>query len=335
MSGGRESGRGEVDPGAIGGGVEERETRFPSGAEECAASLVWPPAADGGAGAQEVRDARPVACVVMAHGFGATRRGGLVPFARAFAAAGFAVLMFDYRHFGDSDGSPRQLVDVSRQLEDWHAAVAYARSLAKVDPERVVLWGTSFSGGHVIAVASDDHRIAAVVSQVPHASGLATALRVPPRTALRQFASVAVDLLRAARGREPFYIPIVAPPGRLAAMTSSDALHGYAAMFAGEPWENRIAARSLLEVVRHSPTRQARRVAAPVLVQVARHDRVTPPSAARRMAQRLPNALLREYDCGHFDAYNGKWHERFLADQLEFLAPLARRRSTVSANRRP
>lgn len=309
--------------------LELTEVRFTSGAEECAGWLIWPTAAHGVPGAQGAQGGGPVACVVMAHGFGATRRGGLLPFAQAFARAGMAVLLFDYRHFGESGGLPRQLVDVREQLEDWHAAVAYARSLAGVDPDRIVLWGTSFSGGHVISVAADDQRVAAVVSQVPHVSGLATALRVPPRTAVRQVWSAIADLIRAARADEPRYIPIVGPPGSLAAMTSADALPGYSAMFGEEPWENRVAARSLIEVVRYSPIRRVRRVTAPVLVQVARRDRVTPPAAARRMALRLPNGRLREYDCGHFDAYRGEWRERFLADQLEFLAPIAGRRLAV------
>jgi hypothetical protein len=46
-------------------------------------------------------------------------------------------LAFDYRHFGDSDGTPRQLLDIAHQLEDWQAAIAYAR--ATETPFNIVL----------------------------------------------------------------------------------------------------------------------------------------------------------------------------------------------------
>src|SRR5512139_822290 len=83
-------------------------------------------------------------CVVMAHGFGGTRDASLEPYALRFAAAGMHVLLFDYRHFGASDGEPRQLLSVKRQLQDYAAAVAFARSLPGVDAARVAVWGTSF-----------------------------------------------------------------------------------------------------------------------------------------------------------------------------------------------
>jgi uncharacterized protein len=91
-------------------------------------------------------------CVVLGHGLGGTVDSGLLPFAERFAAAGIDALAFDYRYFGASDGEPRQLLSVPRQLEDYAAAIAYARSLEGVDPQRIVLWGSSYSGGHVVPV---------------------------------------------------------------------------------------------------------------------------------------------------------------------------------------
>src|ERR1700756_4395883 len=88
--------------------------------------------------------------LVMAHGLGAVRTMRLDAYAERFCAAGYACLVFDYRHFGASDGQPRQLLDVERQLADWSAAIAFARSRTDVDNKRIVLWGTSFGGGHVI-----------------------------------------------------------------------------------------------------------------------------------------------------------------------------------------
>ena len=113
-------------------------------------------------------------CVVMAHGIGGTRDSGLAPFAEAFAEAGLDVLLFDYRSFGASTGEPRQLGWPPRHRDDYRAAVAFARGLDGVDPERIVLWGTSWSGGHIVYVAADDPRIAAVISQAADLDGLRT-----------------------------------------------------------------------------------------------------------------------------------------------------------------
>ena len=118
------------------------EDTFLSEGTECAVRVYRP------AGQDQVT---PV--VVMAHGFGAVRALRLYAYAEEFAAAGYAVAVFDYRGFGDSAGTPRQVLDVPMQHQDWRAALAYARALPGIDPERVVDWGTSFAGGHVLTVA--------------------------------------------------------------------------------------------------------------------------------------------------------------------------------------
>src|SRR6476619_5465309 len=125
------------------------EISFISSDDRCAA---WYFAASG----QALAGANGRPCVVMAPGFASTRdTGGLVAYAEGFAAAGFDVLLFDYRGFAASGGSPRQLVSDSRQRQDYHAAIAAARRLPGVDAERIVLWGISNSGGHVIRVAAE------------------------------------------------------------------------------------------------------------------------------------------------------------------------------------
>jgi pimeloyl-ACP methyl ester carboxylesterase len=106
----------------------------------------------------------------MGHGLGGTRDLRLAAYAERFAAAGFAALVFDYRYSGSSDGEPRHLVDVRQQLEDWHAVLAYARTL-DVDPDRIAIWGTSFGGGHVMRIGAEDRGVAAVVAQCPFTDG--------------------------------------------------------------------------------------------------------------------------------------------------------------------
>jgi dienelactone hydrolase len=97
-----------------------------------------------------------------------------------------AVLVFTYRHFGDSEGMPRRLIDVDHQLGDWIAALAYARTIEEIDPTRIAVWGTSFGGGHVIEVAAHDGGVAAVISQCPFTDGLASLRVASPQSLLRQ-----------------------------------------------------------------------------------------------------------------------------------------------------
>ncbi|HLH13476.1 MAG TPA: alpha/beta hydrolase, partial [Solirubrobacteraceae bacterium] len=178
-------------------------------------------------------------CVILAHGFSGTVDSGLLPFAERFAAAGLDAIAFDYRHFGASDGEPRQLLSIKRELADYAAAIAFARSLEGVDAERIVLWGYSFAGGHVVAAAVSDGRVAAVISQLPSMDGLATLMKLARYAGAAQLARATLlglrDQLAALRGRPPVMLPAVGPPGTLAAMTSPDAEPGLRAI-AGPTW---------------------------------------------------------------------------------------------------
>jgi fermentation-respiration switch protein FrsA (DUF1100 family) len=290
--------------------VSREDVRFASGGETLAGWLYRPDGADGEA-----------PCVVLAHGFGALKEGRLDAYAERFSGAGMAALVFDYRHFGGSTGEPRNLIDVKRQHADWRAAIAHARGLEGVDADRIALWGSSFSGGHVIEVGAGDPGVAAIVAQVPHINGLATLRSAGPRNALRLTVAGLRDAARAARGRPPYYAPIVGPPGTLAAMNSPDALPGYSAMYPeGFDWRNEYAARIGLTLANYSPGRRAADVACPLLVAVGTRDVVTPPEPARKAARRAPKGELKEYDAGHFDVYRGDAFERGIGDQLDFLA---------------
>lgn len=285
------------------------ELGFESGGERCAAWL-WSPGSEG-----------PHPCVVLAHGFSGVREQRLDTYAERFAQAGMATIAFDYRHFGASAGEPRQLVDIRAQLADWRAAVRFARGLEGVDPDRVALWGSSFSGGHVVAVAARDDRVAAVVSQAPFTDGL-TALRAGgPAAAARLTVAGLQDGLRVLTRREPLYVPAVGPPGSLAVMTSPEAEPGFRSLDPpGSTWQNRVAARVALTVGAYRPYARFARLRCPVLVAVADHDTVTPAAPAIRAAERSPNAELIRYPIGHFAIYVDPHFERTVADQTEFLA---------------
>jgi pimeloyl-ACP methyl ester carboxylesterase len=256
----------------------------------------------------------------MAHGFGATREGRLWAYAERFQDAGLGVLVFDYRHFGASEGEPRQLLAIARQLEDWRAAVEYARSRPDVDAARVALWGSSLSGGHVIATAADAPGVAAVIAQVPFVAGLATLRQNSPAQILRLTAAGLRDELARRVGREPEPLAIVGPPGSLAVMTTPDAEPGYQALYPPEvEWENHVAARIALRVGLYRPGARASEVRCPLLVAVGEQDGVTPPGPAIEVARRAPRGELAIYPLGHFDVYRGEPFERVVGDEIEFL----------------
>lgn len=257
--------------------------------------------------------------IVMAHGFGAIRAAGLYDFAERFVKAGYAVFLFDYRSFGDSEGEPRHWVSPRRHLQDWSAALAHVRKLPQVDASRVILWGSSFSGGHVLQTAAEDGNVAAVIAQVPHVSGLASVSKVP----LSSLVKLSVAALRDVAGSlvgKPYYSRIVGKPGELAAMSTPEAWDGYMALFPeGVRWENKVLSRIFLELPLYSPGRYASRVKAPTLVVAGRQDSVTPPKAAQRAAAKLPQGEFELLDSNHFQPYVDEMFEKNIGLQLSFL----------------
>ena len=113
----------------------------------------------------------PAPTVVMAHGFSAVKEMYLDRFAEAFASAGLAALVFDNRNFGASDGEPRQEIDPWAQVRDYRHAITYAETRDEVDAGRIGIWGSSYSGGHVLVVGAIDRRVKCVACQVPLVSG--------------------------------------------------------------------------------------------------------------------------------------------------------------------
>lgn len=294
--------------------MDRQDLEFRCGGDACAAWLY--PAA----GAAK---AAPV--VVMAHGLSGTRRDRLGPFAERFAAAGIAALLFDHRGFGDSGGEPDRF-EPRRQLEDWREAIAFARSLPGLDPDRIATFGSSMGGGNALAAAATDRRVAAAISQVPFLDVVSQAHRTSPRVSARM-------LLAAARG---CHLPAVGQPDQAAFINAPGAEVGWrrvVAMGEDSRWRDRASARWLLGPP-FRPVCHARRLHCPWLVCVGEADRVAKPGPAIAAARRAPRGEPRTYPgVDHFDVYDGPAHEALISDQLEFLrrhlldAPPASRRS--------
>lgn len=292
--------------------TDRQDVTFTSGGVACRGWLTYPATAAPGR----------VPLVLMAHGFGGTRDMHLEPYAQRFNEAGMATLIFDYRGWGASDGTPRNRLDPDAEIADWHAALAFVRTLPGIDASRIALWGTSFAGGLVVSVAAQDGQVAATISQCPLLDGFAAALEIAryagPLALLRVSAHGLVDAARAAVGATPHYIPIVAQPGELGAMTSADAWDGYIHL-CPPGFRNEVTARTALLVPLFRPVRDAARVRCPALLQICEQDSVAPVSAVEKAARLMPKAEVVRYPVGHFDVYFDAPFERSVSDQLQFL----------------
>jgi len=117
----------------------------------------------------------PYPAVVQGPGWLGLRDGkNYVPYHEGLLAAGIAVLVFDYRGFGDSTDNPNfpAFVDPMAQVSDWRAAVTYLHSRAEIDPKRIGAFGSGGTGaGNAIYAAAQDPRVQVVVAQLPVADG--------------------------------------------------------------------------------------------------------------------------------------------------------------------
>ncbi len=294
------------------------ESCFYSRGIRCAASVYRP----------DLREALNAPVIVMAHGFGCVRALRLPDYAQRFAAAGYTVVVFDYRFFGDSEGEPRQLLDIPAQLDDWRAAIAWARTLDGVDSDRVVAWGTSLSGGHVITLAGTGTPLMAIIAQVPHVSGLGAVRAGGIRHGAQLLPAALEDCCRALIHRPPRYLGAIGAPGSCSIMSSKDALPAVENMAAIDgltlqDFPTVVAARIVLRMGFYSPIRRAGAVTCPALMQVARDDVLCPASKAQQAAARMARATLKIYPAQHFEVYLPPVFDAVVTDQLTFLRSVA------------
>jgi hypothetical protein len=220
----------------------------------------------------------PAATVVMAHGFGAVRAQYLDRFAARFTAAGLRVLAYDHRNFGDSDGRPRQDIDPWVQIRDFQHAISYARSRPDVDGRRLGVWGTSFSGGHVLVLGAIDPRIRAVVAQVPTISGSEAARRrVLPHLAPTVVAAQTADREAIYAGAPPQRRPLTEDGSGHPPVYAGPAAQEFMARPASRPatFVNAVTLQSLARTRDYEPGGYVARISpTPLLMIVTTHDDV-------------------------------------------------------------
>jgi len=251
--------------------------------------------------------AGPRPAITMAHGFAGTREHGIERFAKAFATAGFVVLLHDHRNFGTSGGEPRADIDPWRQIADWRRAISYIEARPEVDPKRIGLWGTSYAGGHAIVLGATDRRLRCIVAQVPTISGYEQGLRRVSPDALPAFEQAFSDDERAQlRGEAPRRQAVIsADPSVPAAYRSKDAIDFYLQPISASIWENEVTLRSTRAARMYEPGNWISRVSpTPLLLVVARDDKLTVTDLALQAYERaLEPKRLALIPGGHFDPY--------------------------------
>lgn len=293
-------------------GFSRTDCQFPSHGDNCSAWLYLPD------------DMVKPSLVVMAHGFGGLRNCGLEPFAELFADQGLAVLLFDYRGFGESEGTPRQLISPRRHVEDYHAAVTWARGQKDINSDKIALWGSSFSGGHSIVAAAHDPKIAAISVQVPFVCGIASSTPIVIQNGVGYFftavCSSSKDFWRAATAQEPYSVKIYGTPDEFAILNTRDSKTGYESLIPpGFNVENATPARIFLTMALYRPTNVAGRVKCPALVIAGENDSLIPIEAVKKAAAKMKQAEFMSLPLDHFDPYLGEPFNKVSQKQLDFL----------------
>jgi fermentation-respiration switch protein FrsA (DUF1100 family) len=252
---------------------------------------------------------RPVPTVVMAHGFSAVKEMYLDRFAEVFAAAGFGVLVYDNRNFGASDGEPRQEIDPWAQVRDYRHAITWVRTRPDVDPDRIGIWGSSYSGGHVLVVAAVDRRVKCVVSQVPLISGHENFRRLVRADFVAAMqAQFQKDREARYRGEPPAMVPVVSPdPMAPAALPTPDSWEWFSetGRTRAPAWRNEVTLRSVEAFSEYEPGTYVPWISpTPLLLVVAAGDHLVPADLALQAYERaLEPKRLVLLPGGHFDAY--------------------------------
>lgn len=287
-----------------------QKVHFESGGERCAAWFY--PGTNG-------------ACVVMAGGLAVAKEPGTDSFAERFNRAGFSVLAFDFRRLGESEGSPRQVVGIGDQQDDFRAAVAYARSREEVDPAKVAIWGFSLSGGHVFPVAAGDPELGAAIAVSALADGPASApngfRHTTPLSGLRITARGVMDGIGGLLGRDPLLVPLAGEKGTVAALTTPDSMNGPRALNPDNrypDWRQEVSAWSALRIGMYRPARHAAEIECPLLVVAPEGDGVAPCGPAIRAGERAPRGEVVRMGGGHYAPYL-EGHEQAVEAQLDFL----------------
>lgn len=256
--------------------------------------------------------------IVMAHGLGSTRDMRLDEFAFKFAEAGFACFLFDYRNNGDSKGEKRHRINVKEQLEDWSNALEFVKNLDNADTNNIFLFGTSFSGGHVITLASKHPEIRAVIAQCPYTDTFASIFAVPFITQLKLFFTLCANCVTSLFGHV-IMVKLAGKPNKRALMVDNE-YEKYLDMMTKDSrtFKNTAPVTTILEFFKYSPGKYAKNIKIPILYAICEKDTVAPAKKSLHYVKKSLNGTIKKYPCGHFDIYYGEHFQNAISDYIDF-----------------
>ena len=267
--------------------------------------------------------------VIMAHGFSATINGMVADhYAEVFSDAGFAVLLYDHRNFGISDGEPRQQINKWVQARGYRDAVNFVTALPEIDAARIAIWGDSMSGAEVIVVGAIDPRVKAIIAQVPACGDEPP----PPDPDGLLFASIRETFLNGDMSGTPQTttgpLPVVSfdqqsIPSLLTPLTAFRWFIEYGGRY-GTMWENSATFVAPATPAPFHPALCAPHIRASLLMMIASEDEM--PGANSRIARMVFDAALQpkelaQIDGGHFGLlhYPSALFDQVSKAQQEFL----------------
>lgn len=231
--------------------------------------------------------------IIMAHGLGFTRDMRLDEYAFRFCEAGFSCFLFDYRNHGDSEGNQRYRINVKEQLEDWKNALNFVKALNNVDCNNIFLFGTSFSGGHVITLASHIDGIRAVIAQCPYTDTVASITAVPFITQIKLIFCLMADFFTRPFGHK-IMVKLADFPNKTALMVDKE-YEKYLNQMAGssKTFKNITPVATILEFFKYCPGKYAKNVKCPIFYAVCENDTIAPAKKTLHYAEKSKNAVIK------------------------------------------
>jgi uncharacterized protein len=262
--------------------------------------------------------------IVMSHGFAAVKEQGLGEFAAAFASAGFAVLVFDYRYLGTSDGAERGRIIAQEQHDDLRAALAFLSAHRAVDANRIGIWGASFSGGHSLFLGALDPRVKAVVAMVPALDNAHSIIATGGRDRLLALLPrlAAEHAMRNHSGAASPRVPVVAPDDQPCVFPTPDSYAWFMNSRATAPnWLDSTTAESIARMLEYQPIGFVDLIAPkPLLILAGLKDALIPIEQVRSAFARAgePKKLV-EFDGGHYDFFpGGRFHDQAASEAIDW-----------------
>ncbi|WP_341529874.1 alpha/beta fold hydrolase [Nostoc sp. UHCC 0302] len=290
----------------------QRRTTFESKGLKCSVTFYTP---------DQVVSGNRFPAIVMAHGIGLTKEMGLPQFAEKFAQAGFVVSLFDYRYLGASEGEPRGQMLPTEQHEDFRNAITWTQLQSEVDPERIGLWGFSYSGGHALHLAAFDPRVKAIVAQMPTVNAFLISRRLVSPLQMEELTKmVSLDRIKRYQTKEVSYLPLVAPLGEPSFLATPDAFNWVESNKSASEgrWENRISFESIEHCLYYEPIPHIEAIfPTPLCLITGEKDFLSPADLTASVhARAMEPKSLTILKGGHFDGFQGEGFEIASSTQL-------------------